>query len=316
MGVHINHHPGHQSRGLSLIEFMVSITLGLVVVLASMSTYLSVSRATRFAEAQDRMNDDAQAALTILTQQLRMAGNNPKRANQYPVRNPVYDSSTFMLRGCDGVFDNLSTATSIGALICSAGNTNLPDSLAITYEADRYNTVATSAGLPSDCLGQSLPVLSTNVTSTASGTPSTTAFSFSVAENRFYIGTSAVINAPSLYCLGNGASNPMPLVENVEDLQISYGTSPATTGTGTVAGYLSANALSTDAGLLALSSDAARWSRVVSVRLCVLIRSESPVVSDLASAQYTRCDGTVNTHPPDLRLRHAYSTTVVLRNRI
>jgi len=99
-------------------------------------------------------------------------------------------------------------------------------------------------------------------------------------------------------------------------LQISYGTSPATTGTGTVAGYLSANALSADAGLLALSSDAARWSRVVSVRLCVLIRSESPVVSDLASAQYTQCDGTVNTHPPDLRLRHAYSTTVVLRNRI
>ncbi len=310
------HYKRHRARGLSLIEFMVSITLGLVVVLASMSTYLSISRAARFAEAQDRMNDDAQAALGILTQQLRMAGNNPKRAYQYPVRNPVYDSSTFIVRGCDGMFTNLSTAPSIGALSCSAGSTNSPDSLAVTYEADRYNTVASAAGLPTDCLGQPLPVLTANVTSMASGTPTSTAVSFSVAENRFYIGTSTVITAPSLYCLGSGGANAMPLVENVEDLQINYGTSPATSNTGTVAGYLSANGLTTDSGLLALSSDAARWSRVVSVRLCVLIRSESPVVSDLPSAQYIQCDGTLKTNPPDLRLRHAYSTTVVLRNRI
>jgi len=54
---------------------------------------------------------------------------------------------------------------------------------------------------------------------------------------------------------------------------------------------------------------------VATVRICVLIRSEEAVAPDAASAGYTQCDGTTNSSPPDLRLRKAYSTTVVLRNR-
>jgi type IV pilus assembly protein PilW len=39
-------------------------------------------------------------------------------------------------------------------------------------------------------------------------------------------------------------------------------------------------------------------------------------VSDADSARYLKCDGTIETNPPDLRLRRSYSTTVVLRNRV
>ena len=54
---------------------------------------------------------------------------------------------------------------------------------------------------------------------------------------------------------------------------------------------------------------------MLTVRVCVVIRSEDALAPDTASARYTQCDGTLNNAPPDLRLRKAYSTTVLLRNR-
>ena len=317
----------HHNRGLSLIELMVSLVIGLVIMIAVISAYVGASGATRVAEAQARMNEDGQAVLTILSQQLRMAGNNPKQAN-YPLltpRNPIYDGTTYMVRGCDGKFSNITSAADIPALTCTAGDGTAPDSIAISYEADRYNTVPTAGGVPTDCLGQELP----SVTVTPSiwdGTTSTlTLIAVTVTDNRFYLGTSTSIVSPSLYCKGNGGATAQALVENVEDLQFVYGTAPAgaTPTTLAVAGYLNASvdansmlSVLTSPTLAALPDDPARWAKVMTVRICVLVRSERPVVSDAASAQYVKCDGTVDTAPPDLRLRRTYSTTVVLRNRV
>jgi type IV pilus assembly protein PilW len=316
------------SRGLSLIELMVSLAIGMIIVLATVSTYLGSSGASRMAEAQGRMNEDAQAALTILTQQLRMAGNNPKQPNRLAndPRNPVFSATDYILRGCDGKFSNITGATTTAVLTTCAGTSTLPDSIAIVYEADEFNTVKTASGAASDCLGQTLPTTTANVTTVAGGVTATTSVNFHVADNRFYVGTSTVVVSPSLYCKGNGGANAQPLVENIEDLQFTYGTAPASTSTGTVSGYLDANGVETDTAVDAGSpptslsglagGSPARWSRVVAARICVLVRSENAVVSDLSSAQYTKCDGTLETNPPDLRLRRAYSTTVVLRNRI
>jgi len=320
-------------RGLSLIELMVSLTIGLILMVAIISAYLGSAGASRVAEAQGRMNEDAQAALSILVQQLRMAGDNPLQpgyASSTP-SNPVYGTSTVFLpiRGCDGPFSDVKTAANIVSLTCSGGANSNPDSIAISYEADAQNTIPTSGGAATDCLGTALPATSNGTVTTSNGTTGTTTIpTYHVADNRFFVGTSTVITQPSLYCQGNGTANsPQPLVENVEDLQILYGTSPAT-GTITVAGYLTANQVETDTALAlaptTLAYDGgdsvkanlwARWARVSTVRVCVVIRSENPVVSDTASQQYVKCDGTVDSSQTDLRLRRAYTTTVVLRNR-
>jgi type IV pilus assembly protein PilW len=305
-------------RGLSLIELMVSLVIGLVIMIAVASAYIGASGATRAAEAQARMNEDAQAVLTILSQQLRMAGDNPKRAD-YDVttpRNPVYAPGSFIVRGCDGKFSDVTSAASIDLLTCAAGGGTAPDSIAVTYEADRYNTVPTAAGVATDCLGSALTVQNGNrlIWSLPAGPSVPTAVTYTVAENRFYVGTTTSVVSPSLYCKGSGGATPQALVENVEDLQFVYGTAPttATPSTLTVAGYLSAGGVNG----LAMANDAARWAQVMTVRVCAVIRSERPVVSDADSARYVKCDGTVETSPPDLRLRRAYSTTVVLRNRV
>jgi type IV pilus assembly protein PilW len=308
-------------QGLTLIELMVSLVIGLILMIAVVSTYLGASGAGRASEAQGRMNEDAQAALTILAQQLRMAGNNPKRANYTTAapRNPVYGAGTYIVRGCDGKFSDITTAATIPALTCAAGGGTSADSIAVSYEADSFNTIATSGGAATDCLGNSLPVVTPapqpQVWDGAVVGPPATVITYTVADNRFYIATSAAITSPSLYCKGSGNATPQPLVENVEDLQLTYGVANSTAATLEVAGYLSAAGIVADPDLSLLADDV-RWSKVVTVRICVVMRSAVPVVTDSVSARYTKCDGTVNTSPPDLRLRRAYSTTVVLRNRV
>ncbi len=323
--------------GFSLIELMISLTIGLVIAGASFYAYLGTARATKMAEAQGRMYEDGQAALMILTQQLRMAGANPQQAdradNAAPAlssrHNPVYlpmpeyagfalapatySPSGFSIRGCTTSFSNIDTQGQIDALTCVPGSGS--QSIAINYEADRFNTVATDAGLPTDCLGNALPSITATLPTVIGSGVGTTDVTYAVADNRFYVGATPAMT--SLYCKGNGAAAALPLVDNIENLQFSYGvrSTADATSTAAVAGYLSADQISTQADLAALQNDAARWAKVLTVRICIVVRSELPVVSNPGSARYLKCDGTMETAPPDLRLRHAYFTTVVLRNR-
>lgn len=316
--------------GVSLVELMISITIGIVIALAVISAYLGASGAGRVAEAQGRMNEDAQMALNIIAQQVRMAGSNPERADravgalQNPISNVYANPSgvgtgtiTHGIRGCDVTFGNVLTATNMVALTCGhASNSTGPGSIAIGYEADVYNTAPSVAGgvTPTDCVGTALPSVSQNVTT--SGGVATTTLAFE-AENRFYIGTSAgVITAPSLYCKGS-ASTTTVVVENIEDLEISYGmvtTTPSVTAT--VGGYLDAYDVENfSSAPLTGMGQAARWGWVRTVRICVVARTADPVATSNAAAQYYQCDGTTLVTPTDLRLRRAYTTTVVLRNQ-
>ena len=304
-------------RGVSLIELMISLTIGVILILATMVTYLGSATASRMAEAQGRMNEDAYAALNLLSQQLRMAGNNPVQPNR-PVQsptNPVYDTTDYFLRGCNHTFSNVTSATSLSALTCSTASGTDTHSISVNYEADKYNTVALSSGQPTDCLGNGVTATSSTGTTVSGTSTVTSTVTYYVAENRFYIGTSTAVVNPSLYCKGNGGA-AQPLVENVEDLKLSYGTIPATGTSTAVVGYVDAATLLTQTDLAALPDDPTRWSRVMTVRICILMRSESPVVDTIASAAYLDCSNNLITNPPDLRLRRAYSTTVVLRNRV
>ena len=314
---------------------MVSMAIGLIIMAAAMSAFIGSYGAGKVAEAQSRMNEDAQAALSILSQQIRMAGNNPDQPNRVDdldptkssVRNPVYGVTTlptgtyttsrFSIRGCDAAFTNLtSTGTTLDTLTCATGGTStLADSIAISYEADPFNTARTTTGFATDCLGSALPIITTTLPTIVAGTSTNATVTYTVADNRFYIATSDDIIAPTLYCKGN-ASVAQPLVENIEDLQLTYGTvSAATTATtANIAGYLPASSFA-DATVVTLANAEDRWDQVVTVRICVIVRSEGLVASDSVAARYLNCAGTMVTNPPDLRLRRAYTTTVVLKNR-
>ena len=212
-----------RQAGLTLVELMISMVIGMIIVLAVITAYISASRSARLAEATGRMNEDAQAALTILTQQLRMAGANPAQPNRNTTTLHNVLANPFSIRGCDKTFGNVTGSVTVADLDC-AGGTGNNSSISISYEADRFNTVPTGSGTPTDCLGNSLPPSLPQAVTTSLGVAATV--TVHEAENRFFIGTSTYIASPSLYCKGNSPNtNAQPLVENIEQLRIAYGVS-------------------------------------------------------------------------------------------
>jgi hypothetical protein len=274
------------------------------------NAYLSAASSSKNAEVLSRMTEDAQYALAALSREIRIAASNPAQPNRADTarRNPL--TSPFAIRGCDETFTDVQTAPSAAALTCPHTGRSLgPHSISIGYEADRYNTIPKTNGDPTSCTGAGL-TLATPAVTAADG--SSVAAQVYEAENRFYVATSTRNPRPSLYCKGSNAS-PQALVENVENLQLSYAVT-AVPNTTTIAGYLSAWALENDATALSSLTQAQRWALVRAIRVCVVMRSDESLYSDPTAAQYVDCAGELVT-PSDRRMRRSFQTTVLIRNR-
>lgn len=105
----------------------------------------------------------------------------------------------------------------------------------------------------------------------------------------------------NLACRGNGNATPQPLIEGVEDMQIWYGVD--TDGDQTANTYV-----------VAPAAGSSTWNNVVSVRICLLLRSVEDNLVD-QPLTYQNCNGTQTT-AGDRRLRRSFTSTFNLRNRI
>lgn len=294
-------------RGFTLVELLVSITIGLALVGALIVTYLGNAQSNRSVIALGQLSEDGQAALALMVQQLRQTDYNPLAGSPAAPRDLQADG--FALFACDSGFQSVSVPT--GALVCNS--TSGPAAFSVAYIGDGLNTIPTADAPPraTDCTGAGIMPLAD-----ASGL-------YTVAQNRFY-----VMNG-SLMCVGNGGvapyATPQPFVENVEDLRVNFGVSaPLSTHT-VVAGYMNAAEVGAQSGTAGLFADAdfialtpaARWGKVVSVRVCLVMRSPGVVLpaSDAAPQYYNDCSGT-RVKTVDGRLRRTFAATVLLRNRM
>lgn len=64
----------HCQRGMSLIELLVSLALGLAVLVGLSSVYVAAKQSFRFQETSGRLQEDATFALETIARDLRMAG--------------------------------------------------------------------------------------------------------------------------------------------------------------------------------------------------------------------------------------------------
>lgn len=284
-------------RGFSLVEVLISLVIGLVVVGAVMVSIIGSGKAGRYQAAYAQMNEDAQIGLSILSRDLQMAGYSQPTGlvNTTPLAaTPTWQlsfstvsTSTFVI-GCDTGFVSATAAT----VVCGTATTS---AFEVVYEADRTNTVpAGGANTPSDCLGNAIAGIAPFV-----------------ARNRFFISTSTS-GRPELSCASNNAINqPQPLIENIENMKIWYGVSVLANPTQVVR-YVTATQI---AALGAAA--AAEWGQVVSVRVCLLVRSAEPVLNAGGedTLTYLDCDAATQTSN-DRYLRRAYFTTATLRDKM
>ena len=320
-------------RGLTLIEILISLTIGLVVVGAVVVSFVGSGQASRYHSALTQMNQDAQIALNMLSREVQLAGYSAPASLTGSPRVVRYHSlsstagfvpeTTGYIFGCDGGtngVDPFATPTAT-TLTCTTTMGTASSGLALAYEADLQNTVPTAAGIPSDCLGSRI-----GPQQDVDNVP------YYVARNRYFISVEATSGRRELYCASptspnfpapaagtevapypnpQAATGNQPLVENVQDMQIWYGmrTFPLVADDRQVVRYRRASAINAMA--------AGAWDAVISVRICLLMRSAEPVLNSEDDQTYQPCDqSAARVTSPDRRLYRAYYTTSTLRSKM
>ncbi|MPW15742.1 type IV pillus assembly protein [Paraburkholderia sp. CNPSo 3157] len=183
--------------GHTLLEMTIAMALGLIVTAGAVSLYRSQRIA--FARAADaaQIHDAGMTALSLIGEQLQMAGFVSADMSRAFVTRPG-------LFGCSG-------GRPVGAddsLSCESLATH-SDGIAVRYVADNVSTWPSAANLTTDCLGQ-------GVTKSDADAPGVS------IVNRFYAKTSGSTGEPELYCEGTGANSSQPLVEGVERVRLRY----------------------------------------------------------------------------------------------
>lgn len=286
-------------RGLTLVELMVSMAIGLVVIGAVFVNYLSSSVGSRQSAAFMQVTDDASLALGILRNHIAMAGySEPTGTSASGLTRGMAGMAIF---GCDDGFADTSENLGLepGVIAC-ATTPNGPDSLLVRYESDGLNTPMVKRNnidLPSDCVGNGL----TGAVVPGRGTVFT-------AYNRFRIDPASA----EFECRGNGGATPssQTLLENIADMQVTYGMS-ATNAPQRVVRYVTASQIGSSVQTAAQRE--VSWNSVISVRICLVVRSRNAVLE--AITPYRDCAGAV-VPPTDRRVYRAFTTTVALNNRI
>lgn len=313
-------------RGFTLLELLIAMTLGLVILAAGLAVYTSASRGSQISQVETQMNEDGVLALNLVQEQIKQAGYSKQIIPAAGATVVMGDYAGVAVRGCDGGFTNGGAA--FDSLSCSGGSGS--DAIAVRYEATANNTIPTvTTNLSTNCVGNGINPIDVSQVSPA---PTPAPPTYALADNRYMVTTPSTY--PSLSCRGNETSGSgvnaigtsQPLIANVEDMQITYGVATLPTkelGNAydarfhQIISYLSAaeiDGLATTGTLPSARDD--RWGRVLSVRVCLLMRSNQ-IVRDVPTGgfDYKDCNNADGTST-DGYLRRTYTTTVLLRNRM
>ena len=297
-----------RQRGLTLIELMISVTIGLVFIFGAVTFLVSGHQSFRAQNSGSRIQENARFALDILKEHVRMAGYNDTTSS-------LLDLPALIYRGACGTINGLT------ANPCSDDTTaDQGDRLAMAL---RIPTGATGVAAQ-DCIGSPLTALNQHVV------------------NVFWVEQDSSSGVSSLYCRGyNPDTNTwygtaeQPLVDGIEQMQVQYGLvdgNPSSTGNtpssgtgGRVDRYLNATELQT---LDAANANRNYWGDVRSVRIALLVSAGARQAADdgantldsatrAAYQTFTLLDGAPRTYTPaETRIRRVFSTTITLNNAL
>ena len=295
-----------KEAGLTLIELMVSLVIGLLLAIVASSTYLYSKQAYNAVSENSQMEENGRLALNLLAQNIRSAGFVTLNvADGEPVPTPR------KILGCEFGMTDPQAATSTADLeTCLASlppGTTQSNSISVFYQSDPPNTSGPNyQGV--DCIGNS-PVDTLYVS--ASGFATTTW----VVRSHFYVSTTTVGTPYGTTTMGQlscatdptgaltaGSFQAQPLIPGVHQLGVRY-----------VLPTDSRDFAPGQRSIRAIDMLPAEWERVVQVELCVLTKAIQPSGNDTAT-NVTDCFGNQFIPPPSQSYRR-FTTTVNLRNR-
>jgi len=312
-------------RGVTLVELMVGLTIGLVLSLAASSIYLATTETSRATKAHGDINETGKIALDMVGREIEKAGFYPaqyptdattdKVNGQYtntkaPGPNSIYNAGLY---GCDGSLYDASLGT------CGPTTAGKPDGIIINYFATEEFGSSSFIGNSNDCNRNPASGDTANTARVAAKLPIFVSNRFGLIESSYQDpdGTTT-IRAHSLACHGNGAeaNTFQPLLMGVEDLVFRYGVYAAG---GTDTTVQSPDQFLTAAQVTALStiSGLSPWQRVSAVKVCMLVRSLQNARIGDATRTYVDCRGNSKTQPAtDQTVYKRFERIYAVRNNL
>ncbi len=330
-----------KQQGLTLVEIMISMLLGIMLIGGVGKIYINSQESFRLQEALSRIQENGRFAIDYLSKQIRMAGFQgcPNLGSVVPniiANNPPsgFDLSS-SLRGYDytgaaipgytlpnDVIANTDILTVQRAGGCGAGVTHAMDNENANVKVLITNTCDFQSNdvlFITDCRNADIFRASTVSNDAGNANWENIAHANNVnTTNRLskeYDEDAEVFkfNGMEFYIRNNPAGFPSlyhglfegaveELVEGVENMQITYGVEIAGAASSNYS-YMTADAVTT----------AGFWEGVRSVRVSLLLQSVEDNLTPTSTA-YDYNGATVT--PGDRRLRRVFTTTVFIRNRL
>lgn len=325
----------NNQTGFSLIELMVAMTIGFIVVGAVGYVYLGSRSAFRTTDNMSRMQESARYALDVLSRDVRMAGfvgcGNLGNTVVTTIANPPVPamSAATAITGQDfsaavanflgttitrPAGDTLSIMGAFGGGVPLVGNL-VPSNANIQIAGNPYGFAVGDVLMVTDCEnadifrpttvsgGGTVTMSHANSTNTGNrvGTYGPDGIVFKMQQFSYFIGINPAGNR-ALYrteMTTGAAQGTQELVENVEDMQVTYGRD--TTGDRAADVYSDATGVG------------ANWNQVVSARISLLLASPENNVT--TSAQTYMYNG-ASVNAGDRRMYQTFTATIGIRNRL
>lgn len=284
------------TQGFSLVELMIAMTLGLLIVGATLSIFATNKQAYSTTENLGRVQENGRTAFELMAKDVREAGGNPCDKN-LPVANVLNNAGTWWASTGNGVqgYDNGNLAGSTAGTDAievssgmGAGVTVVSHTSAGPFVLNTVNHGFNTSDIVMACDFRQAAVFqistansgATNtIAHAATGAPGncTTGLGFAVPMNCVGAGTAYAFgansqlvrfNATQWYVnnntlfrrtLRNNAPQVEAVIDGVQDMQVTYLLAGA-------ANYVAANAV-----------PAGRWREVISVRVDLMLQSQDAI---------------------------------------
>ncbi len=354
-----------KQKGLSLVELMISITLGLILLTGVMKVFLSSKAVYSTQQALSRVQETGRLAIDFMSRDIRMAGfmgcesNQTKRLGATVLQNTPPNITNTLNASTDLKYNFVQSIYGYTAETVPAGLVPTPTALTdiivvrsatgdganLTSTSDAVNmTIKVTSNTAGACgttnrisgfCVNDLAVVTDCVKSTvfqitdisaggivahvAVGTPGNAIANWGTEKSAIYkSGAELLLVSSNVYFIAPGTSQrsslwqknnnntPMELLEGVENMSITYGVDTDASADLIPNMYVSAGAMT-----------AANWSKVVSVRIELLVASiENNVIPETQKYSFNVAVNTSPIDPGDRRLRQVFTTTVGIRSRL
>lgn len=311
----------YRSRGVTLIELLVAITIGAVLIFGATQVYVDSRNTYEITEASARLQETARYALSVIEPDVRMSNNwglvkgagvidGQAAQTVTSAGAPTNCGTNFArdlilnLEGDNNSYGFPSTCGAYGAAAAASSDT-------LTVRRAAATVVAPGATSPARLQICSTRVMGQLVTDSAACTAAPAGQVNDLVVHSYYISQDS-LQSPGLPSLrrktliGGPAFRDDEIIPGIEDLQVQFGID--TTGTSGVATrYVNPDEVNV--------GGVPDGSQIVSVRIWLLVRAENPEVGFSDGRTYSYGDRSAYA-PADGFRRLLVSRTIQIRNAL